>query len=60
MLVSHPHTHTYPHEHSHTYTNIHNIYVGKFSVAQELFMEALQIFIQVYGPMHADIANCYE
>ena len=43
-----------------THIIIHNIHVGKFSVAQELFMEALQIFIQVYGPMHADIANCYE
>ena len=29
------------------------------SKALEMFMEALQLFNQVYGPMHLDIANCY-
>ena len=27
--------------------------------ALEMFTEALQLFNQVYGPMHMDIANCY-
>lgn len=28
--------------------------------AGELFAEVIQMFIQIYGPMHVDIANCYR
>jgi len=33
---------------------------GQVHVAHELFSSALQLFVQVYGPMHQDIANCYR
>ena len=34
--------------------------LGNIQVALEMFSEALQVFIQVYGPLHVDIANCYR
>ncbi len=33
---------------------------GQIHVAYELFSNALHMFLQVYGPMHLDIANCYR
>jgi protein TIF31 len=33
---------------------------GRLDIAYELLSEALAIFHQVYGPMHADTANCYS
>jgi len=36
------------------------VLLGNIQVALEMFSEALQVFIQVYGPLHSDIANCYR
>ena len=33
---------------------------GNIRAAHELLMEAVQLYAQVYGPMHVDIANCYR
>lgn len=35
-------------------------YTGQLKVAHDLFANSLHMFVQVYGPMHADIANCYR
>ena len=34
--------------------------LGQLHVAHELFASCLQMFVQVYGPMHLDTANCYR
>ena len=33
---------------------------GDLKSAIQLFEDALQMFVQVYGPLHVDIANCYR
>ena len=33
---------------------------GLLGEAHELMVEALNLFHQVYGPLHADIATCYR
>eukprot|EP00731_Ephydatia_muelleri_P023577 Em0015g1160a len=33
---------------------------GQVRLAHDLLLEALQLFIRIYGPMHLDIANCYR
>ena len=33
---------------------------GNVKFAHDLLMEAIQLCVQVYGPMHTDIANCYR
>ena len=33
---------------------------GQLHVAHELFSNALHVFVQIYGSMHLDIANCYR
>ena len=33
---------------------------GSFRTAHDLYMEALQMFIQLYGPLHVHVANCYR
>jgi protein TIF31 len=33
---------------------------GSFRTAHDLYMEALQMFIQIYGPLHITVANCYR
>jgi len=33
---------------------------GRLDIAYELLTEALNLFQQVYGPMHRDTANCYS
>lgn len=33
---------------------------GYLKTSLELFEDALQMFIQTYGPIHVDIANCYR
>ena len=33
---------------------------GQVRLAHDFLLEALQLFIRIYGPMHLDIANCYR
>lgn len=33
---------------------------GNIKIAHNYLMEAVQLFAQVYGPIHVDIANCYR
>lgn len=46
-------------------TALYDMALSKFSAGQvhlshELFASTLQMFIQVYGPMHLDVASCYR
>ena len=35
-------------------------FTGNFQASVELFADALHLFVQVYGPIHEDIGNCYR
>ena len=35
-------------------------HTGNLLLAQELLGEAIHMSLQIYGPMHVDIANCYR
>lgn len=37
-----------------------NLFSGFFGEAHELMIEALNMFNQVYGPLHPDIVICYR
>ena len=37
-----------------------NAFLGDLKSALELFEDSLQMFVQIYGPIHVDIANCYR
>ena len=37
-----------------------DVYTGNFRTAHDLYMDALQMFIQIYGPLHLNVANCYR
>ena len=62
---SHSTPYTHPHSslitiHSGSYftSGVHS--TGSFSTAHDLYMEALQMFIQIYGPLNINVANCYR